>query len=150
MIRGGSFLLAGGILSLIAALLHLGCILFGAEWFRFFGAPETLIQNYEAGAMGLVWMTIGIAIVLGIWAAYAFSGAGLLRRLPLLRTGLIVITAIYLLRAAALAPALMMAPYPRHEFDIWSSAIVLVYGLAYAVGTWLAWPTLRPERRSQP
>lgn len=96
--------------------------------------------------MGLVWMTIGIAMVLTIWAAYAFSGAGLIRRLPLLRTGLIVIAAIYLLRGAALIPALMMAPYPRYEFDIWSSVIVLGYGLVYAIGTWRAWPDLRSAK----
>lgn len=144
MTRGSNWLIAGGILSLVAALAHLACILFGAAWFRFFGAPEPLIVAYEAGAMGLVWMTVGIAVLLALWAAYAFAGAGLIRRLPLLRTGLVVISAIYLARGALLFPALAAAPYPRSGFDIWSSAIVLLYGLAYAVGTWLAWSRLKP------
>lgn len=147
MTRGGGWLAIGGVLSLLAALLHLACIVFGAAWFRFFGAPETLIIEYEAGSMELVWITIVIAIILAIWAAFAFSGAGLMRRLPLLRTGLVVITAIYLLRGMSLIPALMLAPYPRYEFDLWSSAIVLVYGLCYAIGTWRAWPQLRPESK---
>lgn len=146
MNRGSRWLIAGGVLSILAALMHLGCIAFGAQWFRFFGAPEALIVEYEGGAMTLVWMTIGISAFLTIWAAYAFSGAGLVRKLPLLRTGLIVISAIYLLRGMSLIPALLLAPYPRQDFDIWSSAIVLVYGLAYAIGTWLAWPDLRTKR----
>lgn len=146
MNRGARWLIAGGGLSAIAALLHLGCIVFGASWFRFFGAPEPLIVNYENGAMGLVWTTIAIALVLAVWAAFAFSGAGLIRRLPLLRTGLVGIAAIYLLRGALLFPALALAPYARYEFDIWSSAIVLVYGLVHSVGAWLAWPALRTDR----
>jgi hypothetical protein len=43
-------------------------------------------------------ITIGIALVLAIWAAYAFAGAGLMRTLPLMRTALVAISAIYLLR----------------------------------------------------
>jgi hypothetical protein len=143
LISGARLLVLGGILSLIASLLHVGCIIFGASWFRFFGAPEPLIQAYEQGSMQLVWMTVGIAVLLAIWAAYAFAGAGLLTRLPLLKTGLVTISLIYLARGVLLLPALLRAPYPRSEFDIWSSAIVLGYGLVYAVGTWLAWPSLK-------
>jgi len=33
-------LTAGGAMSAVAAALHLGCILFGASWYRFFGAGE--------------------------------------------------------------------------------------------------------------
>ena len=144
--RGGGWLFVGGILSAIAALLHLGCIAFGAAWFRFFGAPEPLIVAYEQGDATLIWMTAAIAVVLAIWAAYAFSGAGKIVRLPLLRTALVAISAIYLARGAFLLPALILAPYPRYEFDLWSSAIVLVYGVVHAVGTWRAWPHLAPHR----
>ena len=146
MNKGGTSLILGGIGSLVAALAHVACIVFGAAWFRFFGAPEPLIVDYENGAMGLVWMTIGIAVILAVWAAYAFSGAGKLPKLPLLRTGLIVIAGIYLLRGVILFPAIANAPYPRSDFDIWSSAIVLVMGLAYAFGTWRAWPALGAPR----
>jgi hypothetical protein len=31
------------------------------------------------------------------------------------------------------------------SFALWSSAIVLVYGLCYAIGTWRAWGRLRPD-----
>jgi hypothetical protein len=51
-----------------------------------------------------------IALLLFVWAAYAFSGAGLLRRLPLLRTGLVTISAVYLLRGLAPVPMLFMKP----------------------------------------
>ena len=146
MKRGGGWLIAGGLSSAAASLAHLACIAFGPAWFRFFGAPEQAVVAYENGAMGLVWMTVGIAVILAIWGAYAFSGAGAIRRLPLLRTGLIVISAIYCLRGAILIPALVRAPYPNSTFDILSSAIVLAIGFCYAIGTWLACPSLKPAR----
>jgi hypothetical protein len=132
------WLVVGGVLSTLASLLHLAVILGGPAWYRFFGAGEGLAQAAARGSPVPAVITVGIATVLAIWAAYAFSGAGLIPRLPMLRTGLVVISAIYLLRGLFLFPGL----YTGHTFTIWSSAIVLAYGVAYAVGTWKAWPVL--------
>ena len=35
--------------SAIAALAHLGCIIFGGDWYRFFGAGEQMARMAEAG-----------------------------------------------------------------------------------------------------
>ena len=139
-------LIIGGLLSVAASLLHIGCIIGGPDCYRFFGAGEEMAVMAEQGSMTPTLLTLGIAAILAIWAAYAFSGAGLLRRLPLLRTGLVVISAIYLLRGLALIPALVINGANVMPFILWSSLIVLVYGIAYAVGTWTAWSSLRPRR----
>lgn len=135
-------LVIGGLLSLAASLLHIGVILGGPDWYRFFGAGEAMATMAEQGSMTPALLTLGIAAVLAIWAAYAFSGAGLLPRLPLLRTGLVTISAIYLLRGLVLIPALVINGSDIMPFVLWSSLIVLVYGLAYAIGTWIAWSSL--------
>ena len=139
-------LVMGGLLSVAASLLHIGCIIGGPSWYRFFGAGEGVAQAAERGEALPAILTTGIAAILAIWAAYAFSGAGLLPRLPLLRTGLVVISAIYLLRGLVLIPALLINGSSVIPFVLWSSLIVLVYGIAYAVGTWTAWPSLKPRR----
>jgi hypothetical protein len=131
------WLIAAGLLSAAASLIHIGCIVEGPVWYRFFGAPEPLIRGVENGDPTLHWLTAGIAAILAIWAAYAFAGAGLIRPLPLMRTALVAISAIYLLRGLIIVPVLLQSD-PR-AFDIWSSLIVLVYGSAYALGTWRAW-----------
>ena len=143
---GRTLLLIGGWLSLIASAMHVAIIFGGPSWYRFFGAGEAMAQMAARGETYPTLITLGIAAVLAIWAAYAFSGAGLIPRLPLLRTGLIVIAAIYLLRGIIFVPALAMSGETANAFALWSSLIVLVYGLAYAIGTWLAWPTLAPLR----
>ena len=139
-------ILAGG-LSAFASLLHVATIAGGGDWYRFFGAGEDMARAAEAGSPMPGLVTAGIALILAIWALYAFSAAGLVRRLPLLRTALVLITSIYLLRAAALVPLLILKPQLVDTFAIVSSAIVLCYGLAYAVGTWSAWHALRPSSR---
>lgn len=142
------WLMIGGWLSLAAALLHIICIFGGGDYYRFFGAGEEMARADEAGHWMPAIMTSGIAIILAIWAAYAFSGAGLLPRLPLMRTALVIITAIYLLRGLFLIPV-MIEPAMRTSFNIWSSLIVLGYGITYAIGTRLAWPQLASLKTAQ-
>ena len=135
-------LIVGGVLSAAASVLHLTVIVGGPAWYRFFGAGEGMARMAEQGSWTPVVITLGIAGVLAVWAAYAFSGAGLIPRLPLLRTALVLISAVYLLRGLVLIPAFALNPGGVTPFVLWSSLIVLVYGLAYANGTWTAWPTL--------
>jgi hypothetical protein len=137
-----TWLVVGGVLSAIAALAHLAVIVGGPDWYRFFGAGEGMARAAERGELRPALITVGIAAILFVWAAYAFSGAGLIPRLPLLRTGLVAISAVYLLRALAPAAILLFRPAAMSPFVWWSSAIVLVYGLFYAIGTYGAWPRL--------
>ncbi|MDP3400152.1 MAG: hypothetical protein Q8R97_03425 [Brevundimonas sp.] len=137
------FLIAGGILSAGASLLHLGVIIGGPDWYRFFGAGEGMARMAEQGSWTPTVITLGIASVLPVCSAYAFSGAGVIPRLPLIRTALVLISGVYLLRGLVLIPALVINRGEVMPFILWSSLIVLVYGITYAVGTWKAWPSLR-------
>ena len=136
------FLIVGGVLSAAASLLHLAVIAGGPSWYRFFGAGEGMARMAERGSLTPTLVTLGIATVLAVWAAYAFAGAGLIARLPLMRTALVLISAVYLLRGLVVLPAFVLNPGGVMPFMIWSSLIVLVYGVCYAVGTWIAWPAL--------
>ena len=134
-------------MSAAAALLHLAVIAGGPDWYRFFGAGEEMARAAERGSWTPAVMTLGIAAILSAWAAYAFAGAGLIRRLPLMRTALVAISAIYLVRGLFIFdPALFRRPDLSANFMIGSSLIVLAYGIAYAVGTWRAWPYLSKRK----
>lgn len=143
--QANRWLIVGGWLSVAAAVLHIACIIGGPDWYRFFGAGEGMARAAARGEWTPALMTLAIAAILGLWAAYAFSGAGVIARLPLIRTGLVTISAIYLGRGLLIAP-IMIEPTARTPFNIWSSLIVLGYGIAYAVGTWDAWPALSNKK----
>jgi hypothetical protein len=135
-------LLVAGAGSVAAGVAHLACIVGGPDWYRFFGAGEGMARAVEQGRWQPHVMTAVIAIVLFGWAWFAFAAAGLVPRPPLLRIGLIAITLVLLLRAAAaFVPGVWRAEHTP-TFIIVSSLIVLVLGLAFLIGTIKAWPTL--------
>ncbi len=136
------YLVLSGTLSAIAALLHLGCIYFGAPWYRFFGAGEQMAIMAEQGLTYPTIITLVIFTVLSLWSAYAFSAAGLIRRLPLVRLVLSLITIVYLIRGLA-GFILLNTPMGRTpEFWLWSSGICLTIGIFHLVGLKKEWAKL--------
>ncbi len=136
-------LLIAGILNATAAILHIGCIYFGAAWYRFFGAGEQMALMAEKGSLQPTIITSGIVIVLSIWASYAFAAAADVK-LPYMRPVLIVITSIYLIRAVVGGVlALMDIELGRSvDFWFWSSAISLIFASAHLLGLKQVWSRL--------
>jgi hypothetical protein len=141
-VQKNEFLILAAICSGVAALLHLGCIFFGGDWYRFFGAGEQMAQMAEAGHIYPTIVTSVIVALLTIWSLYALSGAGVILRLPLLRLGLCAIAAIYLLRGIAFLPLMPLFPENSTTFWVISSTICFVFGLLYALGVRQSWAYL--------
>lgn len=153
MQTGDRLLVVGGTLTAVAALLHLGIILGGPPWYRFFGAGERMARLAAHGSLYATLVTACIAGALGVWALYAFSGAGVIRSLPFLRLALGLIAAVYLARGVLGIPAVMLVDHPyanelkgRMTFMVVSSAICIVLGLCYAVGAAAVWKTSSGRR----
>ncbi|MBT2391851.1 hypothetical protein J7E87_21050 [Streptomyces sp. ISL-1] len=145
--RARALVLAGS-LSLAAGVLHAVLPLYDGAGFRYFGAGEHLAQLAEQGSPIPTATAIGIAVLLTVAAAYAWSAAGLLRPLPKLAPVLITIAAIYLLRGLALLPELPLIAFspttlPARELAF--SAFALATGLLHAAGL-RGSPSLLPER----
>ena len=136
------YLIISGILSAIAALIHIGCIYFGASWYRFFGAGEQIASWAEQGNIKSTIITSSITLVLSIWSAYAFSAAGMIPKLPFMKLVMVTITSIYLLRGVG-GFFLMSNPMGRSsEFWLWSSLICLIVGIFHAVGLKQEWSNI--------
>ena len=152
MATRNSFLIAGAVMSAIAALAHLGCIVFGASWCRFFGAGEQMAQMALRGHWYPTAVTLAIGSVLLVWSLYALSGAGVIRRLPFVRLVLCAITGVYLLRGVAFLPMLAYFPGRSTAFWLWSSGICLAIGVAHLVGLRQVWANLgvRPNNSFKP
>ena len=154
-LAGASLLKMGGALSAGVAVLHVLILIDGPRAFRYFGAGERMARMAERGSpMPAVW-TIGITLVFVVWTLYALSGAGVIRLLPLLRTGLIVIAAVYTLRGLILGPQLVWRLSGYSEAVplryLVFSATALLAGLIHIAGTQRAWATLSlPRQRVNP
>lgn len=143
---GRPFLLAAAWTSVAASLLHLAVIAGGPDWYRFFGAGEDMARAAERGSPVPAIMTVVVAAILAVWAAYAFGANGTMRRLPLTRTALVAIAAVLLARSALVFVPGVWAPEQALPFRIWSSAACLAMGLCFALGTWFAWAALSQRR----
>lgn len=142
-------LLIGALMSAAAALLHLAIIAKGASWYRYFGAGETFARAAEQGRPWPHLVTLCIALLLLTCAAYAGAAAAQLQPLPAMRPTLVLITATYLLRGAALLPLLLFAPRQLTPFVLWSSLLCLAIGTVHAVGVALVWPSLAATPANQ-
>jgi len=135
------YLKAGGLLSFVAALLHVLIIMGGPAWYRFFGAGEEMARMAEDGSSYPIFVTAAIALTLTIWGLYALSGAGIIRRLPFLKPVLVIISIILLLRGILGVPLALTIDHPylnelaeKLIFMILSSVISLSMGLLYFQG----------------
>ncbi|MDD2800776.1 MAG: hypothetical protein PHE96_04895 [Methylococcales bacterium] len=135
-------LLIGGVLSLVAALIHFACIFWGSNGFRILGAGEPIVSMSAAGHWYPPFIAFVIGALLTVWALYALSGAGAITPLPFVRIALVAITAIYLLRGAVFP--LLKPIFPGNSTTFWltTSAICLFIGLAHLLGLIQVWERL--------
>jgi len=137
-------LITGGCLSFIAALLHISCIFGGPDWYLFLGAGERMAELAAEGDAYPTIVTLIIASILTGWGFYAFSGAGIILKLPLLRTCLVLITAVYFIRGVAglIGPFFTSDPVVHQNsitFWVVSSLICCIFGTFYLLGTIKLW-----------
>jgi hypothetical protein len=136
------YLLAGAVLSALAALLHIGIIINGETWYRFFGAGEELAILAAQGSLIPTLITSGIALVLFIWALYAAAAGSQGFYLPLMKPMLVLISGVYLLRGLAIIPVLLLSPTLVDTFLLISSVICTFYGAIHTIGTIQYWKSI--------
>jgi len=132
----------GGRANLAIAAAHVIGLIWAWSMFRAVGIEAEMRELATQGAAlpyVLTLITAGAFLVFGL---YALSGAGDLRRLPLLRTGLVVIAVIYLYRATWGIGAAAAGDGAQVAFAV----IALLIGLCYACGVLRPAPRQRPRR----
>jgi hypothetical protein len=101
ILRGQWWLFVGACVSLAIALLHVVVVLIGPDAYSFFGGPG-LARQAESGSWQPALMTLVLAWLFIVFAAYGLSGAGFIRRLPLLAGVLLLIGGLYTFRGLSI------------------------------------------------
>lgn len=138
------WLLVSGLLCAIGALVHLAIPLGGPAWYYFAGAPQGLVAMAEAGLARPVVTCVIIACILCLFAVYAFSALGFMRRLPSVRLVLGVIglglaaRAVWFPILAVRTPSALGQFCGRcgsfNGFVVASSALCLFIGVGFMLG----------------
>ncbi len=139
-------LISAGVITSTAAIWHLACILGGPSWFVFARAPQQVIDSAQQGTLLAPLSTIVVAAAMFACTIFAFSAAGIIRRVPLSTPALMTIALLCTLRGLIIIPTLMSV----NGIDVWqvvASAIWLYVGICFIVGTLV---TYRSGKISQP
>jgi hypothetical protein len=131
-------LTVAGLLSMGVAAFHV-VLSFSADLSQYYGAPPDVVQMLRDHDPLVYFLMLFMIAVFALFGLYGLSGGGRFRRLPLLRTGLLSISAIYTLRGLALFPEVLgrfgLIEYSVPPQEIVSSLVSLIIGLLYITGT---------------
>jgi hypothetical protein len=143
MNRPSYILILAGVLSFCAAIFQ-AAIGFVPAWSDAFGASDALVSNPPL----LLTLGLLVALLLVVFGLYGLSGAGVIRRLPLLRFGLLAIGLLYcmvginfIFQVLAMLGILPSAG-PIPVYIVLISFGALVAGLAYLIGLAVNWKRL--------
>ena len=137
-------LVGGALFSFAIALTHVAIVLVGPLAYLYFGSGELAML----AARGSPWpatITLCLALAFLLFGAYGLSGAGSMRRLPLLRPALIMIGGVYFLRGSLVISDIIsrftgpIYPFRQTVF----SAVSLAAGILYLFGSLYKWAELR-------
>ncbi len=139
--------LAGG-LSFAMALYHVA-LAFSPVLSEASGAGKELVSNPSV----LLVSGLIVAVVFALCGVYGLAGAGRVRRLPLLRVGLLGIGGLCTLNGLTFVFQLLAvlnllpSPQPVSPPAMLATLAFLITGLLYLSGTLAGWRRLRPQAR---
>lgn len=122
------FLLIGGLFSLSFTVFQLSAIVWPPALLSYFDGPVKMQAEYP---LMYVISCIFVGALVAVAGLYALSGAGFFRRLPLLRTGLVIITVVYIYRGLGIIYDIRIQGPPRLAVF---SLIALCVGLIHLMG----------------
>ncbi len=148
MNKSSYLLILAGILSFCAAIFQ-AVIAFVPEWSAALGAGDALAHNPPL----LLAAGLTVALLLVVFGLYGLSGAGIIRRLPWLRLGLIVPGLAYSTVGIFFIPqflamlGILPASQPAPIYMLLVSFGALVASLAYLIGLVVNWKRLSMKIR---
>jgi putative oxidoreductase len=140
-----NYLLLSAAALAVGGVLHIAAIFGGPGWYAYLGAPAGLVALAGTDSLRPAISCVVIAMGLFACAAYGFSGAGVVRRLPALRTVLALVGLGRVARGLLFVPVAAWRPHLLSGlcgkcaepglFLVATSLLCLLVGGGYALGT---------------
>ncbi len=127
-------LISAGVIASGAAIWHILCIFGGPSWFAFARAPQKIIDSAQQGTMIAPIGTVIVSSLMFACTVFAFSAAGLIRKVPLLKSALITIAILCTLRGLIAIPMCVTST----GSDIWqivASTVWFYVGICFFAGS---------------
>jgi hypothetical protein len=145
--QGRLLLLIAASASFFVAALHVVIVIIGPSAYTFFGG-ERLARLAVSGSFSPVIRTLSLGAIHALFGLYGISGAGVIRRLPLLTIGLFAIGGMYAFRGLSAIPQglqIVQDPDSLPFRVLFYSLVSLATGCAYIAGAVKSWGWLQGE-----
>ena len=127
-------LISAGIIASASAVWHILCIFGGPSWFAFARAPQQIIDSAFQGTLLAPIGTVIVASLMFACTVFSFSAVGLIRKVPLLKSALITIAVLCILRGLIAIPTFVTSS----GLDIWqivASTVWFYVGICFIFGS---------------
>lgn len=132
--QGVFLLIIVAIIAIATAVAHLSCIYFGPQCYSAQMAPSAIVDSAKSATLLAPLGTIAVSILFVALAAYALSAAQLIRKLPLLNTGIYFIAAICTIRGILPLQLWLRQPNEVSETVLYVGLVWLAVGLCCFFG----------------
>lgn len=126
-------LVIAGVIAAATAIWHWLCIIGGLSWYAFAHAPPPILESVRQGTLLAPAGAFIIGLLFLSCTMFAFSGAGLTRKIPLLKSALATIALLCLVRGGIGIAHLVLA----HNLDRWelvASPVWFFCGICFLLG----------------
>lgn len=127
-------LISAGVIASVSAIWHLLCIFGGPSWFAFARAPQQIIDSAQNGTLIAPLGTIIVAALMFSCTIFAFSAVGLIRKVPFIKSALMTIAVLCILRGLITIPTFVNAA----GLDLWqiiASTVWFYVGICFTAGS---------------
>ena len=127
-------LVTASLIATLTALAHLSCLYFGPKCYQVQMAPQVIVQSAIEGTWLAPIGTIIISIIFFLCAAYALSGAGMIKKIPLLSLGIYSISIVCFLRVLIVLLFFIRYPETTTTSAIVAEIVWFAVGLLFFLG----------------
>lgn len=132
--QGRVLLVIAAVVEVSTAFAHLSCIYFGPQCYSAQMAPNQIVESAKDGSMFAPLATIVVSAIFLVFAAYALSGAQLIRKLPVLRFGIYSIALLCVVRGLLPLQLWLRKPERVSDLVLYVGIVWLIVGLLFFFG----------------
>lgn len=133
----------GGYINILIAIFHLVVLFWAQQMYDFTGVGDRMRENASIHPFLPYAITIIVSIAFFVFGLYGLSGADIIKKMPLLKTGIFVIATIYLLRGLVgiFINIFVESSFLLHHLIF--SIFALIIGVLYLLGGLKKWQIIK-------
>jgi len=128
------FLILAALIAMGTGIAHLSCIYLGPECYAAQMAPAQIIESAQKGTYLAPLGTLFASAIFTVLGLYALSGAGVIRKLPLLKFSIYSIATLCIIRGLLPLQLWLRHPDKVNDMVFYTGIVWLATGLLYLFG----------------